>query len=164
MTTISPGMMRIFDRLTDTPAEIVTELGETPRQTPIGVALVGDLCRYTGFVAQHRLPVVHRSGKSARSDPPEDHEFYYAALRFRARGRCWRCAGPGPGPLGSPTRSPPRAGSSGPWDRHARSVSGREKSSATGILRWAAWNCTARFLLDPEQSHSLLVLHRGTGQ
>ena len=45
---ISPGTMRIFDRLTDTPAEIVTELGETLRQTPLGMALVGDLSRHTG--------------------------------------------------------------------------------------------------------------------
>ena len=37
---ISPGMLRIFDRLTDTPAEIVTELGETLRQTPLGIALM----------------------------------------------------------------------------------------------------------------------------
>ena len=45
---ISPGLLRIFDRLADTPAEIVTELGETLRQTPLGVALTGDLTRYTG--------------------------------------------------------------------------------------------------------------------
>ncbi|GAB3837965.1 helix-turn-helix transcriptional regulator [Dactylosporangium cerinum] len=45
---ISPGLLRIFDRLTDTPAEIVTELGETLRQTPLDVALNGDLTRYTG--------------------------------------------------------------------------------------------------------------------
>jgi hypothetical protein len=45
---ISPGLLRIFDRLTDTPAEIVTELGETLRQTPLGVALTGDTTRYTG--------------------------------------------------------------------------------------------------------------------
>lgn len=45
---VSPGMMRIFDRLGDTPAEIVTELGESLRQTPLGVALVGDLSRYAG--------------------------------------------------------------------------------------------------------------------
>ena len=45
---ISPGMLRIFDRLTDTPAEIVTEFGETLRQTPLGVALVGDLVSLTG--------------------------------------------------------------------------------------------------------------------
>ena len=45
---ISPGMLRIFDRLQDTPAEIVTELGETLRQTPLGVALTGDLAHFTG--------------------------------------------------------------------------------------------------------------------
>jgi transcriptional regulator with XRE-family HTH domain len=45
---ISPGLLRIFDRLTDSPAEIVTELGETLRQTELGVALTGDLTRFTG--------------------------------------------------------------------------------------------------------------------
>ncbi|MFD6279041.1 helix-turn-helix transcriptional regulator [Streptomyces sp. NPDC060209] len=45
---ISPGLLRIFDRLYDTPAEIVTELGETLRQTPLGVALTGDLTVYRG--------------------------------------------------------------------------------------------------------------------
>lgn len=45
---ISPGLLRILDRLADTPAEIVTELGETLRQTPLGVALSGDATRYTG--------------------------------------------------------------------------------------------------------------------
>ena len=45
---ISPGLLRILDRLEDTPAEIVTELGETLRQTPMGVALTGDTSRHTG--------------------------------------------------------------------------------------------------------------------
>lgn len=45
---VSPGMLRILDRLQDTPAEIVTELGETLRQSALGVALLGDVSRYTG--------------------------------------------------------------------------------------------------------------------
>jgi transcriptional regulator with XRE-family HTH domain len=45
---ISPGLLRVLDRLDDTPAEIVTELGETLRQTPMSVALTGDTTRYTG--------------------------------------------------------------------------------------------------------------------
>ena len=45
---IGRGLLRIFDRLADTPAEIVTELGETLRQTPLGEALTGDLTGYTG--------------------------------------------------------------------------------------------------------------------
>ncbi|WP_432564474.1 helix-turn-helix transcriptional regulator [Kineococcus sp. SYSU DK003] len=45
---VSPGLLRILDRLVDTPAEVVTELGETLRQTPLGVALTGDASGYTG--------------------------------------------------------------------------------------------------------------------
>ena len=45
---VSPGMLRILDRLEDTPAEIVTELGETLRQTRLGVALTGDTASFTG--------------------------------------------------------------------------------------------------------------------
>jgi hypothetical protein len=45
---VSPGLLRILDRLHDTPAEIVTELGETLRQTPLGIALLGDASRYSG--------------------------------------------------------------------------------------------------------------------
>lgn len=45
---INPGLLRILDRLTDTPAEIVTELGQTLRQTPLGTALTGDLTRFSG--------------------------------------------------------------------------------------------------------------------
>lgn len=45
---VSPGLLRIFDRLHDTPAEIVTELGETLRQTRLSIALTGDLTAYSG--------------------------------------------------------------------------------------------------------------------
>lgn len=46
---ISPGLLRILDRLDDTPAEVVTELGETLRQTPAGAALTGDATGYEGY-------------------------------------------------------------------------------------------------------------------
>jgi transcriptional regulator with XRE-family HTH domain len=45
---ISLGLLRILDCLDDTPAEIVTELGETLRQSPLGIALTGDRTHYTG--------------------------------------------------------------------------------------------------------------------
>ena len=87
---VSPGMLRIFDRLADTPAEIVTELGETLRQTPARVALVGDWTRYTGLARSN--------GYRWFTDPtsrdiyvPEDHEFlsrmYAAGLRMIATMR-----------------------------------------------------------------------------
>jgi transcriptional regulator with XRE-family HTH domain/ribosomal protein L34 len=45
---VGPGILRILDRLEDTPAEVVTELGETLRQTRMGTALLGDASLRTG--------------------------------------------------------------------------------------------------------------------
>lgn len=45
---ISPALLRVLGTLDASPAEIVTELGETLRQTALSVALMGDLGRYTG--------------------------------------------------------------------------------------------------------------------
>ena len=74
-THISPGVLRILDRLTDTPAEVVTELGESLRQTPLGVALFGDLTHFTGGERSIGYRWFLRPG--ARDiTPPEDHEFY----------------------------------------------------------------------------------------
>ncbi|HEX6149435.1 helix-turn-helix domain-containing protein, partial [Nocardioides sp.] len=72
---ISPGMMRIFDRLADTPAEIVTELGETLRQTALGVALVGELTRFSG--PSRSIGYRWFTDPTTRFlYPVEDHEFY----------------------------------------------------------------------------------------
>ncbi len=69
---ISPGLLRILDRLVDTPAEIVTELGETLRQTPLGVALTGDATGYTG--PARSLGYRWFTEPAARAlYPPEDH-------------------------------------------------------------------------------------------
>jgi transcriptional regulator with XRE-family HTH domain len=71
---VSPGLARIFDRLHDTPAEIVTELGETLRQTPAGVALTGDTTQYTGPARSHGYRWF--TDRTARAlYPPEDHGF-----------------------------------------------------------------------------------------
>lgn len=45
---VSPGLMRILDRLTDTPAQVMGPIGETLAQNGAAVALLGDLTRYTG--------------------------------------------------------------------------------------------------------------------
>ena len=81
---ISPGLLRIFDRLHDTPAEIVTELGETLRQTPMGVALTGDTTRHTGPArsAGYRW---FTDPAARQLYPPEEHPFltrmYASGLR-----------------------------------------------------------------------------------
>jgi transcriptional regulator with XRE-family HTH domain len=71
---VSPGLLRIFDRLADTPAEIVTELGETLRQTPLAIALTGDSLSLRGPARS----VGYRwfTDPEARTRyAPEDHAF-----------------------------------------------------------------------------------------
>ena len=45
---VSPALMRVLDRL-DTPAQVVTDLGETLAQNEMALALLGDQTRYTGL-------------------------------------------------------------------------------------------------------------------
>jgi hypothetical protein len=45
---VNAGLMRILDRLEDTPAQVVTGTGETIVQTPLAVALLGDQTHFTG--------------------------------------------------------------------------------------------------------------------
>ncbi|MBJ7470163.1 MAG: helix-turn-helix domain-containing protein [Solirubrobacteraceae bacterium] len=81
---VSPGLLRILDRLLDTPAEIVTELGETLRQTPMGIALTGDTTRYAGparSLGYRWFTDAEARGRYA----PQDHQFlsrlYASGLR-----------------------------------------------------------------------------------
>jgi transcriptional regulator with XRE-family HTH domain len=46
---ISPGLMRILDRLEDTPAQIMSALGETLAQTPLAVTLLGEQTHLVGL-------------------------------------------------------------------------------------------------------------------
>jgi len=81
---ISPGMLRVFDRLSDTPAEIVTELGETLRQNALGVALTGDT---TGFSGPARS-IGYRwftDPATRRLYAPEDHPFLSRMFASGAR-------------------------------------------------------------------------------
>jgi transcriptional regulator with XRE-family HTH domain len=46
---VNPGLMRVLDRLDDTPAQVMTGIGETLIQTRLAVALVGHQTQYTGM-------------------------------------------------------------------------------------------------------------------
>ncbi|GAB3795848.1 helix-turn-helix transcriptional regulator [Micromonospora zhanjiangensis] len=45
---VSPGLMRVLDRLQDTPAQVMGSLGETLLQTPPAIALLGEQTHHTG--------------------------------------------------------------------------------------------------------------------
>ena len=46
---VAPALHRVFDRLADTPALVLSDLGDTLLQNRLATALVGDETRYTGL-------------------------------------------------------------------------------------------------------------------
>ncbi|MDD7965351.1 helix-turn-helix transcriptional regulator [Actinomycetospora lemnae] len=152
---ISPGLLRILDRLVDTPAEIVTELGETLRQTPMGVALTGDTTHYTGPARSigYRW-FTDPAGRALY--PPEDHAFlsrrYASALRSVVTLRGPDSQAARLAELLLPQSEEFRA----LWEAHEIGV----RSSDLKRLvhpEVGALELHCQTLLDPEQSHLLLV-------
>jgi len=81
---INAGMMRVLDRLQDTPAQVMNNLGETLLQTPPAVALMGDETRFTG----HARSAVYRWYTDPTSRllyPEEDHAQYGRAVTAQLR-------------------------------------------------------------------------------
>lgn len=152
---IGPGLLRILDRLDDTPAEIVTELGETLRQSPLGVALTGDT---TGFGGPARS-----RGYRWFTDPAtrelyasEDHPFmtrmYASGLRALVTLR-------GPGSRAAYLTDLLLTESvefRGAWDGHEIGVRPEDvkrfRHPEVGALEL---HCQT--LVDPAQSHMLMV-------
>jgi transcriptional regulator with XRE-family HTH domain len=152
---VSPGLLRILDRLDDTPAEIVSELGETLRQTRLGVALTGDAARRSG--PARSLGYRWFTDPSARRlYAPEQHAFlsrlYASGLREVATLR-------GPGsraaryvdlllPLSEEFRQL--------WEQHEVGLRPRE------VKRFlhpevGALELHCQTLFEPDQGHHLLV-------
>ncbi|MEU8712314.1 helix-turn-helix transcriptional regulator [Streptomyces sp. NPDC001288] len=158
---IGPGLLRIFDRLDDTPAEIVTELGETLRQSPLGIALTGDTTRYSGLARS--------IGYRWFTDPAtrscyvaDDHEFlsrmFASGLRELATLR-----GPGSRAAHCAELLLDRSEEFRRlWDRHEVGIRPDDVKRfihpEVGVLEL---NCQR--LLDPDQSHSLLVYTAAPG-
>ncbi len=72
---VSPAMMRVLDRLEDTPALVVTDLGETLAQTRLAITLFGDQTRFTG-PARSMLYRWFTDPASRSVYPEADHELH----------------------------------------------------------------------------------------
>jgi transcriptional regulator with XRE-family HTH domain len=81
---VSPGVLRVLDRLTDTPAEVVTTIGVTLRQNALGVALTGDTTRFTG-PARSLAYRWFTDPDARRIHLPEDHAFLSRLYASHAR-------------------------------------------------------------------------------
>ncbi|MDR6691722.1 transcriptional regulator with XRE-family HTH domain [Microbacterium sp. 1154] len=152
---VSPGMLRILDRLDDTPAEIVTELGETLRQSRLGIALLGDAALRTG--PARSIGYRWFTDPASRAAYPADEaanlsRVYAAGLRemIAARGPQSRAA-----ELADDLRARSTEFAT-LWDTHEVGARPPEVKRfhhpEVGHL-----DLSCQTLLDPDQSHRLLV-------
>ncbi|MGI5237844.1 helix-turn-helix transcriptional regulator [Dactylosporangium sp. CA-139066] len=152
---ISPGVLRILDRLTDTPAEVITELGETLRQTPLGVALTGDNTKYTG--PERSIGYRWFTDPACRARyHPDDHALH---SRVFASGLRHTVTLRGPDSWAAHLQRLLLARSEefrAVWNEHEVGVRYQHVKRfihpEVGLLE-----LTCQALLDPDQSHSLLV-------
>lgn len=152
---ISPGLLRILDRLADTPAEIVTELGETLRQSPLGIALTGDTTSYTG--PARSLGYRWFTDPAARQlYAPEDHPFLSRMFASGLRGIV-TLRGPGSRAAHLADLLLPRSEEfRRVWNDHEVGIRPNDtKRFIHPELGALELNCQR--LLDPQQSHALLV-------
>jgi transcriptional regulator with XRE-family HTH domain len=152
---VSPGVLRVLDRLTDTPAEVVTTIGVTLRQNALGVALTGDTTSFTG-PARSLAYRWFTDPEARRLHLPEDHEFLSRLYASHARA--------------ATTQGGPRSAAAGLaelllresaefrvlWQAHEVGLQPREVKRfvhpQVGRL-----DLTCQTLVDPSQSHFLLV-------
>lgn len=152
---VSPGMLRILDRLADTPAEIVTELGETLRQTPMSVSLVGDMALHRG--PERSIGYRWFTQPATRELYVEDeHDFMSRMFASGLRELSTR-RGPGSRAAGFVKRLRRESAEfERLWQAHEVGIRPKElkrfRHPMVGVLE-----LSCQTLQDPEQAHLLLV-------
>ncbi len=153
---VSPALMRILDRLADTPAQVMTEFGETLAQTPAARALFGDETRFAGLMRS--------VGYRWFADPPsrsvypaEDHPIHSRAFAADIRTAY--------ATFGADSRAgaivtallQESAEFAELWAEHeVRTTHARDKRlqhPEVGVI-----DVQCKFLIDPDQGQTLLVL------
>ncbi|MEH0424616.1 helix-turn-helix transcriptional regulator [Streptomyces sp. B21-083] len=81
---VSPALLRVLDRLDDTPALVLSDLADTLVQNPLAKALLGDQTRHTGLArsAHYRwFTDPAERGHYPEEDHPRQNRIQAAALR-----------------------------------------------------------------------------------
>jgi transcriptional regulator with XRE-family HTH domain len=133
---VVPALLRVMDRLDDTPALIVNELAETLVQNPLAAALFGDRSHFTGLARSEIYRWFTMPGER-RSYPADDHDRQSRALIANLRAAC---------------------GSMGAQSRAMELVRALEKESAEFARLWARQEVAKRF------ADHKIVLHPQLGE
>ena len=153
---VNPGMMRILDHLDDTPAQVMTDVGETLVQTRLAEALLGEQTTHTGPARSLIYRWFTDPTERERYDPDDHHHHgrvYTAQLRAVATRQ-------GPDSTAAALAERLRAQSPEFADLWAAHEVGLRYTEQKRILHPAVGTLTlhCQTLVDPDQSQSLVVL------
>ncbi|GAA0257611.1 helix-turn-helix transcriptional regulator [Cryptosporangium japonicum] len=152
---VNPGIMRILDRLDDTPALVFTHLGEALRQTRMAKALLGDQMKFTGM-ARATVYRWYTDPRSRLIYPEEDHPIHGRAFTARLRdaylveGKGSRSAALVEALLAESQEF------AAVWSEHDISA-GHPEFKRISHPELGVLEVQCQTLLDPDQSQSLLV-------
>jgi transcriptional regulator with XRE-family HTH domain len=150
---INPGIMRILDRLEDTPAQVMNHLGETLKQTRPGIALMGDDSRWTGLARS----MVYRwfTDPEARLIyPAEDHPMHGRVFTAQFRQAYARGLPRTAELLDALLADSPDFASV--WAEHQVEGGYRDRKRISHV-QLGLMDLHCQTLLDPDQSQTLLV-------
>ncbi len=152
---VSRGLMRVLDRLDDTPAQVISDIAETLVQNRLATALLGDQTRFEGFARSSAYRwFTDLSERRSYPEAEQDHQtsVLVANLRVSAtRGGPNSRAAAVVAQLRKQSREFERV-----WDRHE--VTGRSDETKTIVhpeLGPIQLNC--QILLTQDQGQALLV-------
>jgi transcriptional regulator with XRE-family HTH domain len=154
---VNPGLMRVLDRLQDdTPAQIMTTLGETLVQTPLAAALMGV---QTGFTGLERANVYRwfATPRTREVYAPEERDHHGRTFVAQLRD-AYAKQGPD-SPAGAVVRALTAMSEEfvGIWSEHAVGLAfTEEKTYLHPELGRITLLCQG--MLDPDQAQLLLVL------
>lgn len=152
---VAPALMRVLDRLQDTPAQVMGELGETLVQTPVAIALLGDQTRYVGAArsAVYRWFTDPTSREIYLSD---DHELHGRNFTAQLRHAAARRGPHSPAARLARELCETSTEFAALWDEHQIGLSYSEPKRFThpevGRL-----DLHCQTLIDPDTDHTLLV-------
>lgn len=158
---VGPGLQRVLDRLTDTPAQVIGSAGETLLQTPAAVALLGEQTQYTGLARSAPYRWFTDPAERARY-APDEHELTGRVQVSQLRAAAAR---DGAGSRAAQVVAELRRHSAefaAVWDRHEVGLRWSDgKRFVHPQLGRLDLQCQT--LLDPDQGQSLLVFTAAPG-
>lgn len=158
---INAGLMRVLDRMEDTPAQVENVLGQTLRQTRLAVALLGDETAYRGPERSRAYRWFITPGARDRF-PEEDHTHHSRSLTAQLASAYARAGKNTPAAALVDALRAQSPEFSGLWDQHP--VVGpycepkRIRHPQLGLVE-----LYGQTLLDPDQSQTLLIFTAAPG-